>query len=60
ILLLIFHFNIFALSVGMIVSSSLMFIFIFIKFNSIFKQLLKEGKKYNYKWKKEVLPLFIK
>ena len=60
ILLLVFHFNIFALSVGMIVSSSLMFIFIFIKFNSIFKQLLKEGKKYNYKWKKEVLPLFIK
>ena len=60
VLLLVFHFNIFALSVGMLASSSFIFIFILVKFNSIFKQLLKEGKKYNHKWEKEVLPLFIK
>ena len=60
VLLLIFHFNIFALSVGMLVSSSFMFICIFTKFKGVFNQLLREGKGYCYKWTKEVLPLFIK
>ena len=60
VLLLVFHFNIFALSVGILVSSSFMFVCIFTKFNGVFKQLLREGKDYCYKWSKEVLPLFIK
>ena len=60
VILLIFHFNIFALSVGILVSSSFMLVYILVKFNKIFKQLLKEGKKNNYEWKKEILPLFVK
>ena len=60
VLLLIFHFNIFELSIGMLVSSSFILVCILVKFSEIFKQLLIEGKKCKYEWKKEVLPLFIK
>lgn len=60
ILLLTLHCNIFALAISMLLSASFMFFCLITKFGGIFKQLLEAGRNYNYKWSKEVLPLFIK
>ena len=57
---LLLHINIYALSFGMILSASFMFITIFKTFGKVLKQLWKESADYSYPWKKEILPLFKK
>lgn len=57
---LLFHLNIYALSFGMILSASFMFITIFKTFGKVLKQLWKTSRNFSYPWKKEILPLFKK
>ena len=52
--------NIYALAFAMILSSSFMFVTIFVTFGKIIKQLWRESKDFFYPWRKEILPLFKK
>lgn len=57
---LICKFNIYALAFAMILSSSFMFVTIFVTFGNIIKQLWHASKDFFYPWRKEILPLFRK
>jgi O-antigen/teichoic acid export membrane protein len=52
--------NIYALTLGMLLSASFIFIFIFGSFRKILVQLLDISKGFIYSWRKEIIPLFIR
>ena len=59
-IVLVLHGNIFALALGMLISSCTIFISLFGKFRSFLSQLLVLAKIYTYPWRQKVMPLFIK
>ena len=59
-LILVLGGNIYALAIGILLSSSSIFISIFGSFRKLLKQLLDISKGFVYFWKKEVVPLFIR
>jgi O-antigen/teichoic acid export membrane protein len=52
--------NIYAAALGILLSSVSILFFLFREFGNILKQLLHISKDFNYKWKKEIAPLFTK
>lgn len=60
IIVLLLHGNIFALALGMFISACTIFMSLFGKFRKFLSQLLTIAKIYNYSWRKEVMPLFIR
>ncbi|AEE16251.1 hypothetical protein [Treponema brennaborense] len=60
VLVLILRGNIYAISLGIFVSSCTIFINVFGKFRNFLKQLWEISKITKYPWRKEVMPLFIK
>jgi O-antigen/teichoic acid export membrane protein len=60
IIMLVIGGNVYALASGMILSSSLMFIFIFGRFKKLLRQLLAISKGSRYNWKPEVMPFFMR
>lgn len=57
-LILVFNGGIYALAFAMLISASSIFIFIFGKFRLLLSQVLNVSKKFDYQWRKEILPLF--
>lgn len=50
--------GLYSLALGMFISSSTIFFFIFGKFRRLLTQMLTVSKNFTYKWRQEVLPLF--
>jgi O-antigen/teichoic acid export membrane protein len=57
---LLLKLNIYAISISLLLSSSVMFFTIFKTFGMTIKQIWRESKDFEYPWKKEIWPLFRK
>jgi O-antigen/teichoic acid export membrane protein len=60
VVLLVFHCGIYALAIGMLLSSFSMVFFLFVKFNKIIKQLFHVSSGFKYGWRHEIFPLFFR
>jgi len=57
---LLLHWNIYALSLAMLLSSSFMFVTIFYTFGEVIAKIWRYSQNFIYPWKREILPLFKK